>query len=98
MPDGYMQVDFGVLQDTQDQLSLLYKQALDAVDGLQTRLENELSDWTGQSNGAYQVAKANWNAAFADMASMLNGASVHIGNANAAYMDAERRNTTYWEV
>ena len=49
------------------------------------------SDWSGQAQQAYTTAKAQWDAAMAEMASLLSQTSANVAQSNTDYLAADRR-------
>lgn len=71
---------------------------LGAARGIQARLEQlegELkplaSDWTGSARQSYDVAKARWDGAIAEMVLLLQDTSTGLESSNAAYLAADQR-------
>lgn len=88
--DG-IRVDHGALgQGAQDLLG-----AARAIQGRLDQLEGDLrplaGDWSGQARAAYDVAKARWDQAIADMVLLLQDTSSGVDLANADYQAADRR-------
>lgn len=65
------------------------------------RLEQELaplrSDWTGNAQEAYHVAKARWDRAIREMRDLLAETSRAVQESNAAYQAADRRGAASFE-
>jgi len=70
-------------------------QAVKAIDDRLNRLENELaplrSDWEGQAQAAYHVAKQKWDTAMAEMGAILQQTSQAVSQSNQDYAAADRR-------
>ena len=65
------------------------------IDDRLNRLEQELaplrSDWTGQAQQAYEIAKARWDAAMHEMKTLLQETSNAVHQSNAEYRAADQR-------
>ncbi|MFW6773554.1 WXG100 family type VII secretion target [Nocardioides sp. CPCC 205120] len=59
------------------------------------RLEGELaplqSEWSGQAQEAYRVAKARWDAAMTEMIELLQQTSTSVSQSNQEYRAADLR-------
>lgn len=63
----------------------------DRLDRLATELAPLRSDWTGEAQRAYVVAKTKWDTAMQEMRDLLRETSVTVHRSNAAYRAADRR-------
>ena len=65
------------------------------MEGRLDRLEGELeplrSQWSGQQQESYRVAKAAWDWAMKEMADLLDQSQNTVFQSNAEYMAADRR-------
>ena len=65
------------------------------IDARMSELDAELaplrSDWVGQAQQAYTVAKARWDAAIHEMRDLLRTTSQQVAQANAEYRAADAR-------
>lgn len=93
---GYMNIQYETLQQAQTDLGAAYAAAKNAIDELKTRLEQGLESWTGDAQKVYLQVKDDWDRAFAHMASVLQQAHVHMGNAHDMYQQVERQNVSIW--
>ncbi|GGO72980.1 WXG100 family type VII secretion target [Nocardioides deserti] len=70
-------------------------QAVKNIDDRLNRLESELaplrSDWDGQAQQAYHVAKAKWDTAITEMRNVLQDTSAAVSQSNADYAAADKR-------
>ena len=70
-------------------------QAVKNIDDRLNRLESELaplrSDWDGQAQQAYHVAKAKWDTAITEMRDILTQTSQAVSQSNADYAAADKR-------
>ena len=77
-------------------------QAVKSIDDRLNRLEGELaplrSDWTGNAQQAYQVAKAKWDGAMQDMKSLLADTSATVHQSNAEYKAADQRGAASFDM
>jgi WXG100 family type VII secretion target len=93
---SYMNIRFETLQQAQDDLGAAYAAIQATVENLETQLNTNLSQWTGSAQDSYRQVKLQWNAALDHMASVLQKAQVHIGNAAEMYQAVENQNTSIW--
>ncbi len=84
-----------------DQAAADMSNTVKAIDDRMNRLESELeplrSDWHGQAQTAYTVAKAKWDAAIAEMRDLLDQSHRTVSDSNAEYMAADRRGAAQFE-
>ena len=84
-----------------DQAAADMSNTVKAIDDRMNRLESELeplrSDWHGQAQTAYTVAKARWDAAIAEMRDLLDQSHRTVSDSNAEYMAADRRGAAQFE-
>ena len=70
-------------------------QSVRDIDDRMNRLEQELeplrSQWTGNAQQSYTVAKARWDTAIEEMSNLLNQSQSTVTNSNTEYMAADRR-------
>ena len=70
-------------------------QAVKRIDDRLNRLESELaplrSDWTGNAQQAYHVAKTKWDNAMREMKDLLQDTSTTVHQSNADYKAADQR-------
>jgi WXG100 family type VII secretion target len=73
-----------------------------AIDDRMNRLESELeplrSDWHGQAQEAYRIAKAKWDWAIQEMRDLLDESHQTVYQSNAEYMAADRRGAAQFEI
>ena len=66
-----------------------------SIDERLNRLESELaplrSDWQGNAQQAYHVAKTKWDTAMKDMKDLLQDTSTTVHQSNADYKAADQR-------
>jgi 6 kDa early secretory antigenic target len=77
-----------------------FQQALHALQGQLDQLDGDLrtslSEWTGEAQGAYQVAHAQWRAAADDMARSLALLHGVLQTAHQNYHSARTTNIGMW--
>lgn len=76
--------------------------AVQKIDGRLDQLEAELaplrSDWTGNAQQAYVVAKATWDTAMQEMRTLLQDTSTTVHHSNAEYQAADARGAASFGV
>jgi early secretory antigenic target protein ESAT-6 len=72
------------------------------IDDRLNRLESELaplrSDWTGNAQQAYQVAKTKWDNAMQEMRDLLQETSTTVHQSNADYRAADQRGAASFDI
>lgn len=72
------------------------------IDERMNRLESELaplrSDWAGNAQQAYTVAKTKWDRAIQDMRDLLNESQLSVQQSNQDYMAADRRGAAHFDI
>jgi WXG100 family type VII secretion target len=66
------------------------------VDGLDSNLRASLNTWTGSAQAAYYECKAQWDAAMADMATVVQQLGRVIDTASTNFQGAENANRQLW--
>ncbi|GIH18845.1 WXG100 family type VII secretion target [Rugosimonospora africana] len=94
---GFLKIQYETLQQAETDLGVAYTAAKSAIDELRAKLDQSLSQWTGDAQQAYVQVKSDWDKAFAHMAEVLAKAQVHMGNAHEMYQQVERQNTSIWQ-
>lgn len=78
-----------------DQAASDMLQTVKDIDDRMNRLESELaplkSDWAGNAQNAYQIAKQKWDTAISEMRDLLNETHQTVGMSNQEYADADKR-------
>jgi WXG100 family type VII secretion target len=92
----YTKAMFGQLEQGRADFASTYSQLQHTVSTLDSQLRANLAEWNGSAQQAYYAAKAVWDAAMADMATVLNQLGTVIGVANENYQSAESANTQLW--
>jgi WXG100 family type VII secretion target len=85
-----------------DQASQDLYNAVKAIDNRMNQLETELnplkSDWAGNAQAAYTVAKSKWDTAIAEMMQLLSDTSTTVGQSNADYHAADVRGANQFQI
>ena len=72
------------------------------IDDRMNRLEQELeplrSDWHGQAQEAYRMAKVKWDRAIQEMRDLLDQSHQSVYQSNAEYLAADRRGAAQFEL
>jgi early secretory antigenic target protein ESAT-6 len=72
------------------------------IDDRLNRLESELgplrSDWTGNAQQAYIVAKTKWDTAMQEMKTLLHDTSTTVHTSNAEYKAADARGAASFDI
>ena len=72
------------------------------IDDRLIRLESELaplrSDWTGNAQQSYQVAKTKWDTAMQEMRDLLQETSTTVHQSNADYRAADQRGAASFDI
>ena len=96
MSEGFTLAQFGTMQAGEENFLAVYNTLTGTLETLQRELQGSLAEWTGSAQAAYQTARAQWDAAAAHMASVLNQLGNVIGTANENYQEAERNLSALW--
>jgi 6 kDa early secretory antigenic target len=92
----YTRAVFGQLQQSEADFAGTYSALQDTISTLDSQLRSSLAQWDGSAQQAYYTAKAVWDSAMANMASVLNQLGAVIGVADTNYQAAEAANTNLW--
>jgi 6 kDa early secretory antigenic target len=92
----YTAVNFGAMQTGEADFASVYASLQSTLTTLDSQLQTHLSQWTGSAQEAYYAAKRKWDAAAADMASVVTSLGQVVGVANDNYMKTESVNTQMW--
>jgi len=93
----YTAVHFGTMQTAEADFASTYQTLQNTLTALEAQLQSSLNRWTGEAQTAYYAAKKKWDAAAADMATVVSQLGQVVGVANENYGNAERTNTAMWE-
>jgi 6 kDa early secretory antigenic target len=86
----YTRAVFGSLQTGEADFASTYAQLQSTISTLDAQMRSSLSQWDGDAQQAYYAAKAKWDAAMANMATVL------ISEAHVNYSSTEVANATLW--
>ena len=92
----YTRAVFGSLQTGESDFASTYAQLQSTISTLDAQLRSSLSQWDGEAQQAYYAAKAKWDAAMADMATVLSNLGRVIGEAHVNYGSTEAANAALW--
>lgn len=92
----YTQAVFGSLAQGESDFARIYAQVQQTTQTLESQLNTQLAAWDGQAKEAYAVARAQWQAAEANMAAVLNNLRAVAGLANVNYQSTEASNASLW--
>jgi early secretory antigenic target protein ESAT-6 len=92
----YTAVQFGAMQTGEADFASTYQALQSTLSTLESQLQSSLSQWTGDAQQAYYAAKGKWDAAAADMATVVSQLGQVVGVANENYLQAESANKAMW--
>jgi len=87
---------FGTMDTGAAEFASIYSQLVSTVDGLDSSLRASLNTWTGSAQAAYYECKAQWDAAMADMATVVQQLGRVIDTASTNFQGAENANRQLW--
>jgi WXG100 family type VII secretion target len=93
---GALNISYAALAAGEQELGQAFQAAKTAIDDLKAKLNQNLSEWTGDARAAYEQVQREWDQAFAHMATVLQRAQMHLGNTHDMYQHVERQNTSIW--
>lgn len=96
MSGDYTKAVFGTLETGASDFASTYAQVVSTVDNLDSQLRSSLSTWTGTAQQAYYECKAKWDAAIADMATVIQSLGQVVDVANQNFQGAETTNASMW--
>lgn len=85
-------VNFGSLSGTQQRVAMTSTQITSQLDDLKRFLAPMVSTWTGDAATAYGEKQRQWDAAAADLNTVLGAIGKAVGQANDGYQSTERAN------
>lgn len=65
-----------------------------SLDDLKTYLQPLVATWSGEAQATYQALQQQWDTSAAELNQVLNSIQIAVGQANEAYQQAERTNTS----
>ena len=92
----YTRVVFSAMEQGQADFARTYSSLQSEIEQLESQLNAGLAEWAGPAQQAYHEAQAQWNAAMANMQSVIQQLGVVIGQANDNYTTAESQNQARW--
>ena len=92
----YTRVVFSAMEQGQADFTRTYSSLQSEIEQLESQLNSNLSEWVGSAQQSYHEAQAQWNAAMANMQSVIQQLGVVIGQANDNYTTAESQNQARW--
>lgn len=95
--DG-IRVNFGALDQAAADMAQTVKEIDDRMSRLESEVEPLRSDWTGQAQQAYAVAKAKWDTAIQEMRNLLDETQLNVYQSNAEYLSADKRGAAQFEI
>lgn len=93
---SYTLAQFGSLSSGEADFASIYSALTSTINTLDGQLRSSLSLWDGDARNAYYVAKAKWDAAMANMSTVLNNLRGVIGEAGVNYSTTEAANAALW--
>ena len=95
--DGLV-VNHSGLNEVTDHLYKMVKDIDDRMNRLESELEPLRSDWHGQAQEAYRIAKAKWDWAIQEMRDLLDESHKTVYQSNAEYMAADKRGAAQFDI
>ena len=95
--DG-LRVNHAGLDTAADDLARAVKQIDDRLNRLESELAPLRSDWTGNAQQAYVVAKTKWDTAMQEMKNLLQETSNTVHMSNAEYKGADARGAASFDI
>jgi 6 kDa early secretory antigenic target len=92
----YTRAMFGSLSAGESDFASIYSQLQTTISTLDSQLKTNLAEWDGQAQQAYYAAKAQWDAAMANMQMVLNNLRGVVGEASVNYPTTEAANANLW--
>ena len=95
--DG-LRVNHAGLDQAAEDLGTAVKQIDDRLNRLEQELAPLRSDWTGNAQQSYQVAKTKWDTAMQEMKDLLADTSATVHQSNAEYKAADQRGAASFDI
>ncbi|GGV26661.1 hypothetical protein GCM10010182_56790 [Actinomadura cremea] len=92
----YTYVNFGGMQNAQQNFQNALKSYQATLDALDAQVRANLAEWDGDARAAYEQKSREWKQAAQRMATAVNGMSRAIGDSHDIHLGAERTNTAMW--
>ena len=96
MNAGELKVNFGGLDTAAADINSSANQIEGRIDQLESELAPLRADWTGAASESYQQAKVKWDAAMADMKTLLAEVGMSVSTSNSDYQATENANQSRW--
>ncbi|MBO0804638.1 MAG: WXG100 family type VII secretion target [Nocardiopsaceae bacterium] len=94
--NDYTRVNFGGMGQAQADFQRTYTSLQNEIDQLESQLNQNLGDWTGQAQQVYLEVQQQWQQAMANMQAVIQSLGSTIGTANDNYQAAEAQNASRW--
>ncbi|GAA1909017.1 WXG100 family type VII secretion target [Streptantibioticus ferralitis] len=91
------QVSLEQMDFVKGEMDSITKQIQQTLSDLDDGAKQRLAEWSSDARDAYNVAKAKWDAAAADMQNQLATATVAVGNIGEYYTSGEKYGVSLWE-
>ncbi len=95
--DG-LRVNHAGLDTAAEDLSTTVKRIDDRLNRLESELAPLRSDWSGNAQQAYVVAKSKWDTAMNEMKELLAQTSTTVHQSNADYKAADARGAASFDI
>lgn len=95
--DG-LRVNHAGLDQAAEDLNTAVKRIDDRLNRLESELAPLRSDWTGNAQQAYVVAKTKWDSAMTEMKDLLAQTSAAVHQSNADYRAADQRGAASFDM
>ncbi|MVA74813.1 WXG100 family type VII secretion target [Auraticoccus sp. F435] len=92
----YTSVNSAAMAEGISDLTNAHKQLSDHLDTLESQLSGSLAQWDGAARQAYTQAKAEWDAAAAHMASVIQKMQTTMGQISENYDANEKQIEGQW--
>jgi WXG100 family type VII secretion target len=88
--DSTTSANFGVLSSQAENFAIVAGTMRKELDELESSLQSKLAEWDGDAQKSYWEFKKQWDAAAADMQSVIQRLGLAIGTAHDNYVEAEK--------
>lgn len=89
-------VNMSNVQEVASEMGAIAKYITGLLSDLDNSSKQNLSEWTSSAREAYNVAKAKWDAAAADMSVQASNAQNSLSSINDNYANAEYQGLGLW--
>jgi ESAT-6 family protein len=93
---SYTRANFGALSSGAENFAIAQGTLRRELDELETSLNHKLAQWEDGAQQAYTECKKQWDAAAADMATIIQKLGLAIGTAHDNYQAAEKYGVSIW--